>query len=127
MIPYLLSFVLSTWPSLVAHRLYEVSAILADIAGTDATPIEALELANIAAYESTFRIHALGDRGRSRGPFQVMAPSASYGAREALRRLRIQGIMGFIGCANHIDSSKCIQMAENRTAKAILWLSLIHI
>ena len=120
MIAYLLSFVLSTWPSLVEHRLYEVSAILADIEGTDATPLEMLELANIAAFESGFSRRAVGRAGE-RGAFQIYPPATSYGAAEAIRRLRAQGIVGYVGCAGHADAPQCQALVAHRTGPALLW------
>jgi hypothetical protein len=120
MIAYLLSFVLSTWPNLAEHRIYEVSSILADIEGTDATPIEALELANIAAFESGFSRRAHGRAGE-RGAFQIMPPATAYGAAEALRRLRAQGMVGYVGCAGHADAPQCQALIAHRTDPALLW------
>jgi hypothetical protein len=120
MTAYILAFALAFWPAHSSHRLSEMRAIAADIASTDATPLEALTLANIAALESNFERSARGREGE-RGAFQVHPPAISYGADEALRRLRAQGIAGYIGCANHPDSEKCASMAAHRTEKAILW------
>jgi len=115
-----MAFVLSVWPPHTTHRASEMRAIAADIASTDAAPIEALTLANIASLESNFERQAKGPKGE-RGAFQIMPPAVSYGAAEALRRLRAQGLMGFMGCANHATSELCTRMAEHRTEKAILW------
>jgi hypothetical protein len=115
---YLLSFILAFWPPHSAHRAAEMRAIAEDIASTDATPIEALTLANIAALESNFERKAVGPGGE-RGAYQVHPPAISYGADEALRRLRAQGLMGYMGCS--AVTARCEAMAAHRTEKAILW------
>jgi len=120
MLRYLLAFVLMTWPHLVHHRLYEVTAILADIDGTSATALEALTLANIAAFESGFSRKAHGKAGE-RGAWQIMPPASSYGAAEALRRLRAQGIVGYVGCAGHANADPCLALVAHRTGPALLW------
>ena len=116
MIPYLLAFVLSMWPRLASHA----TAVLEDIDSTDASPLEALTLANIAAFESGFNQLARGVHGE-RGAFQVMPPAPSYGAAEALRRLRIQGILGYVGCADKPSAPLCLALVAHRTGPAILW------
>jgi hypothetical protein len=80
-----------------ARRLQEVASVARDIASTDATIQEAKLLASIAVHESGVRPIAHGRAGE-RGAFQVMPPAPSYGAREALRRLRAQGLEGYAGC-----------------------------
>jgi hypothetical protein len=76
---------LSPNPSNV-RRLSELATIASDIAHTDATIDEALELAAIAVHESRAHLHAIGDGGRSHGPFQIQGGPPT--AREALLRLR---------------------------------------
>lgn len=112
---YLYMFVQLTWPFHGYHRTLEVSAIVDDVLTTDATAEEALTLLNIAHEESGFERSAVGREGE-RGAFQVHPPAASYGAREALRRLRSQGITGYMGC-----SRPCPRMAERRTWPAKLY------
>ena len=119
---YCLAFALSIpswWPH-SAHRMTEMIEIARDIGSTDAGPIEGLELMNIAALESGFDTHARGRAGE-RGAFQVMPPAASYGAHEALSRLRRQGLRGFMGFV--VCGQRCLDMAERRTfpAKLYFW------
>lgn len=99
-------------------------AIAADIASTDATPEEGLRLMNIAALESNFDRHVTGHHGEQ-GAFQVMPPARSYGADEALRRMRRQGMAGFVGCRHAEDvvtiggrRMTCQQMIDHRVEKA---------
>lgn len=136
---YLLLFALTLWPPTdqtgvhsarqQAHRLREMSAITADIVSTDATILEALTLENIVAYESGFERSARGRAGEM-GAYQIM-PSKdttkaqlkewqAHGAKEALRRLRVQGIDGYCGCSKW---SPCPKMVENRTRPAREWLA----
>lgn len=93
---------LSTRPA----RLQELATVAADVASTDATLEEARLLASIAVHESGVRPRAVG-RGGERGAFQIMPPARSYGAREALRRLRLQGLDGYAGCG----SKRCPELA----------------
>lgn len=118
MLDYVLAFILTVWWPHSAWGLHERRVIAADIANTDASPLEALTLANIAAYESGFDTKARGRAGE-RGAFQVMPPAASYGAREALSRLRRQGLRGFMGFTTCGD--RCERMAEARTFQAKLF------
>lgn len=76
-------------------RLHELASIAADIASTDASESEARLLASIAVHESSARLHATGKIGEQ-GPFQVLHGDPH--AREALRRLRTQGLQGYAGC-----------------------------
>jgi hypothetical protein len=120
MLAYILLFAMTVWPPRTQHRAREMRAIAEDIASTDASPLEGLKLMNIAAYESNFDTLAINHEGSGAlGPFQIMPPAASYGADEALRRLRQQGIMGFMGCPTATD--RCLRMAERRTWQARLW------
>lgn len=116
MVAYLLAFVL-LWPQFSASD--RRGAVL-DVASTDASPLEALTLLNIAALESGFYPRAVGRHGE-RGRFQVMPPAPGYGAREALRRLRALGIFGYMGCSS--ESLECQRMAANRQALAIMYAS----
>jgi hypothetical protein len=118
---YILRFILCFWyaPD-YTHRAEEIRAIAHDIAATDAKPIEALTLANIASMESGFERSAVGKLGE-RGPFQQLGGvyDANHPAREALRRLRSQGLLGYMGCTR--ETEKCQQMAANRSVKAIVY------
>lgn len=120
MFAYILAFILVAFPPRGPWGAHERRLVAADIASTDAEPLEALTLANIAAYESGFDTHARGRAGE-RGAFQVMPPASSYGAREALSRLRRQGLRGFMGFTT--CGERCERMAEARTfpAKLFYW------
>jgi len=100
------------------HRYVEACAIVADILTTDASAYEALVLLNISAYESGYERDAHNPQG-SHGAFQVMDPAPSYGAREALRRLRTQGIFGYMGC--RVVTPECESMAAKRQVLAIIY------
>ncbi len=135
---YLMLFILTLWPPTEktglhsmrerTHRLREMSEITADIVSTDATPLEALTLENIVAFESGFNRQAYGPAGEL-GAFQLMIPPKSTmaqrhewfhrGAQEALRRLRSQGIEGYCGCSAR---RPCPDMVEHRTVPAREWL-----
>jgi hypothetical protein len=117
MATYFLLFAMTIWPPRTQHREREMVAIAIDVASTNATPEEGLILMNIAALESNFNRKALGRAGE-RGAFQVMPPAVSFGAAEALRRLRLQGIEGYCGCRGR---DRCRKKAENRTWQARLW------
>ncbi len=115
MIPYLLAFVMAFWPHLTRYQQHEARAIVAEVAATDGTVLEDLELVNIAAMESYFDRSAVGRLGE-RGAWQVMPPAREYGAREALRRLRAQGIAGYCGCRG-----PCPAIVAHRVDRAYLW------
>ncbi len=125
LITYLLTFVAMFWPA-AKHSRYrerEVEAIAADVATTDASPWEALRLMNIAALESTFYRAAVGSHGE-RGAWQIMPPASSYGAKEALRRMRVQGMAGFCGCVRpgrRANGDECPEMVSHRIDKADLF------
>jgi len=122
---YLVAFAVDLWTTLHGaaprehgHRLGEIVAVAGDVASTDAGPLEGLTLMNIAAWESGYERSAVGKQGE-RGPFQIMPPARSYGAAEALRRLRDQGIFGYMGCARVTEV--CSAMADRRTFPAELY------
>lgn len=114
---YVLTFILTMWGPRQSdvHRLREMAAITADIVSTDASPEEALRLGNIAAMESGFERKAKGPHGE-RSAFQIMPPARSYDAKEALRRMRVQGIQSYCGCVR-----PCPRTVAHRTEKAMLW------
>jgi hypothetical protein len=101
------------------HADREIRAIASDVASTDAAPGEAAQLILIAGMESGFERTAHGALGEQ-GAWQVMPPARSYGAREALNRLREQGLYGFMGCTRRTE--RCEQMAMNRSLLASIWL-----
>jgi hypothetical protein len=125
MFSYLYGFVLSVcailWHAHViqgGHRDGEIRAIVKDITTTDATVDEALQLALSPALESGYERSAVGKLGE-RGAWQIMPPASSYGAKEALRRLRAQGIYGWMGCARVTE--ECERMAVNRQLLARIY------
>jgi hypothetical protein len=77
------------------RRLYELSKVAWSIAKTDATEDEATLLSSIAIHESGVSLRAIGPLGE-RGAFQLLG--GPYTTREALRRLRVQGLRGYAGC-----------------------------
>jgi len=130
LIAYLHAFVIAFWPQFLAHgyQVREAKAVVADIASTDATPQEALRLANIAALESGFRRDAKGPAGEC-GAFQVMPPYRSCDAREALYRMRVHGMVSYVGCRHAEDRvviqghpTTCAEMIAHRVDRADLWL-----
>jgi hypothetical protein len=124
---YLVTFALAMWP-IIGHipvQNREMRAVADEIAGTDASPWEALRLMNIAAVESGFSRNAVGKLGE-RGAFQVMG--TKHDAREALRRLRTQGLAGYMGCgrfdcsaiiAKHVDRADLFYMAFSPLASSV--------
>jgi len=122
---FAVAFYLSIWPrsGLTVHRHDEMVAITDDILSTDASPDEALQLENIAGMESVWDRTARGPGGEL-GAFQIMptpkTPKAvrsewqAHGAKEALRRLRVQGIAGYCGCARP-EVKPCPEMIEHRS------------
>lgn len=136
MLAYLLAFCLVLWGHLFptyplnSHRQHEMYMISQDILSTDATPHEALKLENIAAFESGWERKAVGAHGEV-GSFQIWVfPGTSttriaewkrHGAKEALRRLREQGIQGYCGCTSPV-TKKCGEIMKHRTEHADLYL-----
>jgi hypothetical protein len=138
---YLLTFALALWSILFSthhvsrYRQHEMALITADIASTSATPLEALTLENVVAMETGWERGVVGRQGEV-GAFQIMSfPGTTKaqkrewkvrGAAEALRRMRTQGMLGYIGCRHLEDmgvaGSTCGQMISNRTLLAQLYL-----
>ncbi len=123
---YLIAFAVSLWASLHGgsgpsqHRMREIEAVAADVASTDGSTLEELELMNVAAWESGYERRARGPLGE-RGAFQVLPPARSYGAAEALRRFRAAGLYGYMGCSPR--SERCREMGTRRTFYAALYLA----
>jgi hypothetical protein len=123
-------FFLHFWPnSLTVHRHDEMVAITHDILSTDATVDEALQLENIVGMETGWYRDRTGAAGEV-GAFQIMPwPTTTsaeraewrvHGAKEALRRLRAQGIAGYCGC-RYPDVKPCPELMEHRTWPARLY------
>jgi hypothetical protein len=135
MLSYLLTFCAALWIQLFhayplsSHRQHEMWIITKDILSTDATPLEALKLENIVALESGWERSAIGSHGEV-GAFQLwvfpgtkpeqVAEWKQHGAKEALRRLRVQGIQGYCGCTEPI-TQKCADLMTHRTEHALLY------
>jgi hypothetical protein len=114
---YVLRFVLCFWfaPD-HTHRAEEIRAIAHDIASTDCSVKECLELAEIASMESGFERAAVGKLGEV-GAFQNLHGDPS--AKAALRLLRLQGLLHYMGCTTETET--CMRMAANRSVKAIIY------
>jgi len=95
-------------------------SIAREILDTDCSPLECVTLMGIPALESGWERTAVGKAGE-RGAWQIMPPAASYGAREALRRMREQGMLGYVGCVRHTEA--CDQLILNRTLLPAIYLS----
>lgn len=129
---YYVSFVLAIWPVFMRHgwQRARVYSIADEVAHTDATPREGLRLMQIAARESGFDRSAIGHKGE-RGCWQVMPPARSYGASEALWRMRYQGMVAFVGCRHADDKvvlpngvhTTCQEMIDHRIAAADAYLA----
>jgi hypothetical protein len=119
MLRYLLLFVAGFWGH--SFRFTDVRAAALDVLSTDASAIEALMLMGIPPLESGFRPDAVGKLGE-RGPWQVRPPAESYGAKEALRRLRLLGIAGYVGCGR-ARTDRCDRLAAERVAPAIVYFA----
>jgi hypothetical protein len=133
MLTYLLTFAIGLYATLFPayplghHRHNEMVMITKDIVSTDARPLEALYLENIVAFESGWERNAIGRQGEL-GAFQIMPNEKTTlaqrkewkarGAKEALYRLRTQGIQGYCGCS---EQHPCNDMVEHRTFPAKLY------
>ena len=124
-------FVLDTHPEMMrrASQRADVYACAKDVAGTDASPGEGLRLMQIAALESGFYGKAHGKKGET-GPWQIMPPATSFGAHEALRRMRGQGMVAYVGCRHASDvvviegtKTTCQAMIDHRTLPADAYLA----
>jgi hypothetical protein len=137
MVGYLFAFAIDLAASIYrirpmsgGHAAREMVAIAQDIATTDCGPLECLTLMNIAGFESVWDRSAVGRHGEL-GAFQIwvfdgtsVAQRAEWrarGAREALRRMRVQGMLGYCGCSR--ATPECDAMVEHRTfpAKIYFW------
>ena len=87
-------------------RLTELVTIASDVASTDASDVEAEELVAICIHESRCHLGAIGDGGKSRGPWQVQG--GRHDARGALDRLRwSEGLCGPGGLAPYAGARRC--------------------
>jgi hypothetical protein len=107
---YLVGFVFWFWPGVATtvHQQADMRLDAAEVAATDCTPSECLRLMNIAALESGFRRDARGKLGEC-GAWQILDGPCT--AKEALRRMRVQGMLGYIGCRD-LESHVVIQGRE---------------
>jgi hypothetical protein len=124
---YYVLFVLDVHPDYMRHgwqrtRVYDTAREVAF--KTNASPRDGLRLMQIACRESGFDPKAIGKKGE-RGRWQVMPPAKSYGADEALWRMRNQGMVAFVGCRHASDvvtidgfKTTCQQMIDNRIGPA---------
>jgi len=127
---YCLAFALSWWFPRTAHRLEEMRLAAEDLGTTDATPHEALRLMNIAHEETGFERSKVGDLGE-RGRFQIrpwpwtteaeIREWTERGAAEALRRLRVQGIYGYMGCPRVTPACEALARARVWPAELYAW------
>jgi hypothetical protein len=113
---YVLAFILTAWWPQTRHGMIERVEIAEEISHTDASPLEALTLANVAAFESGFERTARGKLGEV-GAWQNLHGDPS--ARAALRLLRLQGIVHFMGFTR--CTTECERMADHRTFPAELY------
>jgi hypothetical protein len=114
MVAYLLAFVAFFFPHLTRYQQSEARAIADEVAHTDGTPQEDLRPVNIAAMESYFDRRAVGKLGE-RGAWQILG-GRDFSAREALRRMRVLGMQGFVGCTR-----PCPAIVAHRVDRADLW------
>ncbi len=105
-----------------------VYSIAAEVAASDATPQEGLRGMQIAARESGFDRSAVGKLGE-RGPWQVLG-GHDFSWHEALRRMRVQGMVAFVGCRHAEDEvvvdgyrTTCQHMIDNRIGPADRYLA----
>jgi hypothetical protein len=132
---YLFAFALdlaAAWwharPTPGRHHEREMIAIAENLAATDCGALECLTLMGTAGLESGWERSAVGRAGEL-GALQVMpfawtTPAQKKewladGSREALRRLRVQGMLGYVGCA--YETEKCLALVEHRTFPAKLY------
>ena len=90
------------------------------------TPWKMLRLLNVSALESGFDRTAVGKLGE-RGAFQILG-GRDFSAREALRRMDVQGMVAYVGCRHAEDrvvvqgtATTCAELVAHRTEKADLW------
>jgi hypothetical protein len=132
MVLYLVAFVLAFWPKLAGEQARDMWLDAVEVAALEdsmnATAQEMLRLMNIAALESGFRRDAKGKQGEL-GPWQVMPPAMDYGAKEALRRMRSQGMLGYCGCRSanvmvNVPGGQipCGELVAHRIDRADLYL-----
>ena len=96
---------------------------------TTAAPDEGLRMMEIAKNESGFDPDAVGKKGE-RGRWQVLG-GKDFSAREALRRMRVQGMLGFVGCRHAEDrvvlqngvKTTCQEMIDHRIGPADRYLT----
>lgn len=130
MFAYLVLFVLDVHPEFMrsSWQRNRVYSIAAEVAASDATPREGLRGMQIASQESGYDRGAVGRLGE-RGPWQVRG-GKDFSWREALRRMRVQGMLGFVGCRRAADRvvlpngvhTTCQEMVDHRVGPADRYL-----
>lgn len=124
---YYVLFVLDVHPEFMRRswqrrRVYSIAHEVAY--ETAAKPKSGLRLMQIAVRESGYDRMAVGKLGE-RGPWQIMPPAKEYGAREALRRMEVAGMVSFVGCRHASDvvtvegyKTTCQEMIDKRIGPA---------
>jgi hypothetical protein len=125
-------FVLDAHPEMMRrswqrHWVYDTAR---EVAKTDASPQEGLRLMEIPVHESGFDPKAVGRKGE-KGRWQILGGN-DFSANEALRRMRYQGMMGFVGCGGKKEEDKvllpngvhttCGELVEHRVGPADAYL-----
>jgi hypothetical protein len=129
---YYVLFVLDVHPEFMRHawqrrKVYDTATEVAY--KTTAVPGEGLRLMQIGARETGYDETAVGKRGE-RGRWQVLGGN-DFSAKEALRRMRVQGMVAFVGCRHAEDhvtlpngvKTTCQEMVDNRIGPADRYLA----
>jgi hypothetical protein len=129
---YYILFVLDTHPKFMTHgwqRAWVYTDARQVAFHTDASPSEGLRMMQIAKMESGFFPNAVGRKGEC-GAWQVLG-GTDCSAKEALRRMRIQGMVAYVGCRHASDvvtlpegtRTTCQEMIDNRIGPADRYLA----
>jgi hypothetical protein len=133
---YYIVFVLDRHPDMMrrAEQRAWVYDTAREVTKTDANVSEGLRLMNIPARESGYYAQAIGKHGE-RGRWQILG-GKDFSANEALRRMRTQGMMGFVGCGNAKEADEvvlpngvkttCGELVAHRVDDADSYLSEYH-
>jgi hypothetical protein len=129
---YYVIFVLDVHPEFMRRgwqrrQVYEAASEVAY--KTDADPGEGLRMMQIAARETGYDKTAVGKAGE-RGRWQVLGGN-DFSAKEALRRMRVQGMVAFVGCRHAEDKvtlpngvkTTCQEMVDDRIGPADRYLT----
>jgi hypothetical protein len=129
---YYVLFVLDTHPAFMRHgwqRRWVYTDAHEVAFKTDADPGEGLRMMQIAKMESGFYPKAVGKKGEC-GAWQILG-GTDCSAREALRRMRVQGMVAYVGCRHASDvvvlpegtKTTCQEMIDNRIGPADQYLA----